>query len=74
MRYVCMHKVGPTSEAGLPPSPELVAGMGQLIGETAKAGMFLAGGGLKPSRDRLRLTFALLVHASILPLGAARLV
>jgi hypothetical protein len=53
-----MHKVGPASEAGLPPSPELVAGMGQLIGETAKAGMFLAGGGLKPSRDRLRLTFA----------------
>ncbi|HEU4418677.1 MAG TPA: YciI family protein [Planctomycetota bacterium] len=58
MRYVCMHKVGPSSEAGLPPSPELVAGMGQLIGETAKTGMFLAGGGLKPSRDRLRLTFA----------------
>ena len=58
MRYVCMHKVGPTSEAGLPPSPELVSGMGQLIGETAKTGMFLAGGGLKPSRDRLRLTFA----------------
>ena len=58
MRYVCMHKVGPTSEAGLPPSPELVSGMGQLIGETAKAGMFLAGGGLKPSRDRLRLLFA----------------
>ena len=29
MRYVCMHKAGPASEAGLPPSPELVAGMGR---------------------------------------------
>jgi hypothetical protein len=58
MRFVCMHKVGPASEAGLPPSKELIDGMGRLIGETAKAGMFLAGGGLRPSRERLRLTFA----------------
>jgi hypothetical protein len=58
MRYVCMHKVSPSSESGRMPSPELVTGMGQLIGDTAKAGKFLAGGGLKPSRDRVRLTFA----------------
>lgn len=58
MRYVCMHKAGPYSESGQPPRPGLVEAMGKLIGETAKAGMFLAGGGLKPSRERLRLTFA----------------
>jgi hypothetical protein len=53
-----MHKVGPASESGQPPPPGLVEGMGKLIGETAKAGMFLAGGGLKPSRERLRMSFA----------------
>ena len=58
MRYVCMHKVGPTSEAGGPPPKDLIAGMGQLIGETAKTGKFINGGGLKPSRERLRLSFA----------------
>jgi len=57
MRFVCMHKVGPSSEAGLLPAKELIQGMGQLIGETAKTGMFLGGGGLRPSRERLRLTF-----------------
>lgn len=58
MRYVCMHKVSPNSEAALPPSPELVAGMGKLIGELGKQGKLLGGGGLKPSRERLRLEHA----------------
>ena len=58
MRYVCMHKASEQDEAGLPPPPELIAGMGQLIGETAQAGRFLAGEGLRPSSTRHRLTFA----------------
>src|SRR5690606_22197129 len=44
-------------EAGLPPPPELIAGMGRLIEESAPAGIFLSGGGLRPSRERLRLRF-----------------
>jgi hypothetical protein len=56
MRYVCMHKASPMDEAGLPPPPELVEGMGALIGELAQKGAFLAGEGLKPSSTRYRLT------------------
>lgn len=58
MRYACMHKVTPSSEAFTPPSKELIQGMGNLIGETAKAGRLLGGGGLLPSDQRLRFTFA----------------
>ncbi len=56
MRYVCMHKVSPSTEAFRPPSKELIDGMGRLIGETAKAGLFLGGGGLLPSKERIRFT------------------
>lgn len=58
MRYVCMHKASPRDEAGQLPPAELIQGMGQLIGETAKAGRLLAGDGLHRSALRLRLTFA----------------
>lgn len=57
MRYVCMHKVTPSTEAFQLPSKELIEGMGNLIGEVARDGRFLGGGGLQPSdrRHRLRL-------------------
>jgi hypothetical protein len=58
MRFIVMHKADKNSESGTPPPQELINGMGKLIGETARAGMFLAGEGLKPSSTRLRLTFA----------------
>jgi hypothetical protein len=58
MRYVCMHKASPEDEAGLPPPPGLVEGMGALIGQRARTGAFLAGEGLKPSSTRFRLTRA----------------
>jgi hypothetical protein len=58
MRYVCMHKVSPEDEADLPPSPELVRGMGELVGELARSGAFLGGEGLRPSSRRFRLTRA----------------
>lgn len=57
MRILCMHKASAHDEAGLPPPPALVAAMGQLIGETAKRGSFLAGEGLRPSSTRYRLHF-----------------
>ena len=58
MRYVCMHKASPEDEAGRPPTPELVRGMGELLDELGRSGKFLAGEGLKPSSQRLRLTRA----------------
>lgn len=57
MRILSMHKASPLDEAGLPPPPALVGAMGQLIGETAKRGSFLAGEGLRPSSTRYRLYF-----------------
>lgn len=57
MRILCMHKASPKDEAGILPPPELIAGMGQLIGEVAQKGIFLAGEGLRPSSLRLRLAF-----------------
>lgn len=56
MRYVCMHKVTPSSEAFKLPSQELITGMGRLIGEAAKDGRLLGGGGLLPTKERVRLT------------------
>lgn len=55
MRYLCMHKVSPEDEADRPPPPGLVQGMGELIGELARSGAFLAGEGLRPSSKRFRL-------------------
>ena len=53
-----MHKASPTDEAGMIPPPDLIQGMGELIGEAAKKGILLGGDGLKPSSTRYRLTFA----------------
>ena len=56
MRYVCMHKASPMDEAGVPPPPELIQGMGELLGELGRSGKFLGGEGLRPSSMRFRLT------------------
>ncbi len=58
MRYVCMHKASPMDEADVPPSPELIQGMEELLGEMGRSGKFLAGEGLRPSSLRFRLTRA----------------
>ncbi len=58
MRYLCMHKASPADEADVPPSPELVRGMGELLDELGRSGAFLAGEGLRPSSQRFRLTRA----------------
>ncbi|HSD19449.1 MAG TPA: YciI family protein [Anaeromyxobacter sp.] len=57
MRFMVMHKVDESSEAGLPPRQEVIAGMGKLMEEMMQAGVFLAGEGLRPSSMRVRLTF-----------------
>jgi hypothetical protein len=57
MRFMVMHKNDKHTEAGLRPSPELVAKMGEYVGERAQKGTFIDGGGLGASSTRTRLTF-----------------
>jgi hypothetical protein len=60
MRYLMMVKVPPDSdyEAGKPPSPALMAGMGKLTEEMMRAGVVLSSEGLHPSRSGVRLRHA----------------
>jgi hypothetical protein len=58
MRIICMHKSTPAMEQGAPPSPELLAGLGPLMEEMMKAGVFIAGEGLRPSKHGVRLKFS----------------
>lgn len=58
MRILCMHNASSRDEAGVPPPPDLIQGMGQLIGEAGKRGILLGGEGLRPSSTRWRLAFA----------------
>lgn len=57
MRFLCMHKADKDTEAGVPPSPELIGRMGTLMQEMAKSGVLLAGEGLQPSSSSVRLKF-----------------
>jgi hypothetical protein len=57
MRFVVMHKNDPHTEAGEPPTMEIVERMGAFIGEHAAKGRFIDGAGLAGSRTRTRLTF-----------------
>jgi hypothetical protein len=57
MRFMMMHKHDPHTEAGLPPSMEIIEKMGQFIGGHAQAGRLLDGAGLGASKTRTRLTF-----------------
>ena len=58
MRFISMHKATREMEAGLPPSPEVMNGMGPLMGEMMAAGVFESGEGLRPSSAGVRLTFS----------------
>lgn len=57
MRFLTMHRHDQHTEAGEPPPPELVAKMGELIGEYARLGQFVDGAGLGRSAGRTRLVF-----------------
>jgi hypothetical protein len=57
MRFMIMHKNDPKTEAGEPPSMEIVHNMGAFIGEYAASGRFLDGAGLGASKTRTRLVF-----------------
>lgn len=58
MRFMVMHKNDKHTEAGELPSPELMAKMGEYIGEHAQHGRLIDGAGLGRSATRTRLTFA----------------
>ena len=57
MRFMVMHKMTPELELGLPPSRQVLAGVGQLINAAARDGSFVSGEGLKPSRERIHIRY-----------------
>lgn len=58
MRYMMMIKATKDYEAGLPPNPELMAGMGRLTEEMTRAGVLLASEGLQPSSKGTRIQYS----------------
>lgn len=58
MRCMVMVKATAESEAGVMPSEALLAEMGRFNEELAKAGILLAGEGLKPSAKGARVRFS----------------
>jgi hypothetical protein len=58
MKILGLMKADESSEAGAPPSPELMAKMGTFMEEVTKAGVLLASDGLHPSSrgKRIRLS------------------
>jgi hypothetical protein len=58
MRFMVLVKGNGDSEAGVMPSEELLAAMGQYNEEMVKAGVMLAGEGLHPSSKGARVKFS----------------
>ncbi len=58
MRFIIMHKTNAHWEAGAIPTPALLARVGGLLGQLAKAGVLLAGEGLRASSEGVRLKFS----------------
>jgi len=56
MRFMMMVKADRDYEAGLPPSPELVAAIGKLTDDMVKAGVLVQTGGLLPSAKGARVS------------------
>ena len=57
MRFMVIVKATKESEAGVMPSPELLAAMGAFNQELMKAGVMLAGDGLQSSAKGARVVF-----------------
>ena|SRR6201992_3602755 len=58
MRFIVMVKASKDSEAGVMPSQKLLEDMGKFNEELVKAGIMLAGEGLKPSSQGVRVKFS----------------
>jgi hypothetical protein len=57
MRFMVMHKVDATMEAGERPVQSIIENMGKYIGTSLKSGVFKDGAGLHRSATRVRLLF-----------------
>jgi hypothetical protein len=57
MRFMIMHKNDANTEAGKPPSKEIIEKMGAFIGGYSQSGKFIDGAGLLGSTARTRLVF-----------------
>jgi hypothetical protein len=57
MRFMVLVKASKESEAGVMPSHELLAAMGKFNEELVKAGVMLAGEGLHPTSNAVRVKF-----------------
>lgn len=58
MRFIVMHKTNAHWESGAAPGPELIARVGTLLGELAKARRLLGAEGLRASSEGVRLRFS----------------
>jgi len=58
MRFMVMVKASQESEAGVMPTRKLLEDMGRFNAELQKAGMMLAGDGLKPTSQGVRIHFS----------------
>ena len=57
MRFMVLHKVTDDMEKGLPPAPGIIEGVGTLVRDGLKDGVFVDGAGLKPTAQRLRIVY-----------------
>ena len=57
MRFMVFVKATSESEAGVLPTEQMIAEMGKYNEQLVKAGVMLAGEGLKPSKDGVRVKF-----------------
>lgn len=58
MRFMMLVKADKDTEAGAPPTKELIAAMGTFNEEMVQAGVMLAGEGLHPSSKGVRIKFS----------------
>ena len=58
MRFMILRKADQNTEAGALPNEKLLAAMGQYMEEMVKAGILLAGEGLRPTSDGVRVKFS----------------
>jgi hypothetical protein len=58
MRFMILRKADKNTEAGALPDQKLLAAMGQYMEEMAKAGVLLAGEGLRPTSEGVRVKFS----------------
>jgi hypothetical protein len=57
MRFMVMHKMTEELERGLAPEPAVLEGIGRLVQDGLKDGVFVSGEGLRPSAERVHVAY-----------------